>query len=192
MHQNKYMHLIICFLICLGFIQPQTYKISGVILDAKTEKGLNDVNIYIQNTSFGTITDNRGIFQLYLEDYKDSHADINIKIIGYKEEIIHVDFSNNNVDLGRIFLKTQLLEMDVIHIHSHRHSSNQISDISLSGQKLNDNLAGNIAETLSNQPNIGVSSFGTVTSKPILLGAGIKPTSPILSSEPNCIYLSNK
>ena len=170
MHQNKYMHLIICFFICLGLIQPQAYKISGVILDAKTEKELNDVNIYIQDTSFGTITDNRGIFQLFLEDYKDNHADINIKIIGYKEEIIHVDFSNNNVDLGRIFLKTQLLEMDVIHIHSHRHSSNQISDILLSGQKLNDNLAGNIAKTLSNQPNIGVSSFGTVTSKPVLRG----------------------
>ena len=170
MVQYKYIHLIICFLICLGSIRPQAYKVSGVILDAKTEKGLNDVNVYIQNTSFGTITDNRGVFQLYLDDYKDNHADINIKIIGYKEEIIHVDFSNNEVDLGRIFLKTQLLEMDVIHIHSHRHSSNQISDILLSGQKLNDNLSGNIATTLSNQPNIGVSSFGIVTSKPVLRG----------------------
>ena len=47
---------------------------------------------------------------------------------------------------------------------------NQISDISLSGQKLNENLMGNIATTLSNQPNIGVNSYGIVTSKPVLRG----------------------
>ena len=45
-----------------------------------------------------------------------------------------------------------------------------ISDISLSGQTLNDNLTGNIATTLSNQPNIGMNSFGVVTSKPVLRG----------------------
>ena len=49
MLQNKYMHLMICFLICLGFIKPQAYKISGVILDAKTEEGLNNVSIYIKD-----------------------------------------------------------------------------------------------------------------------------------------------
>ena len=170
MLQNKHIYIVICFLICLGFIRSQAYIISGIVLDSKTEEGLNDVNIYIKDTEFGTTTDNRGEFLLYLDDYNDTHADINIKIIGYKEEIIHVDFLNNELDLGIIPLSTQLLEMDVIQIHSHRHSSNQISDILLTGQKLNDNLSGNIATTLSNQPNIGVSSFGIATSKPVLRG----------------------
>ena len=48
--------------------------------------------------------------------------------------------------------------------------SNYHRDISLSGQKLNDNLSANIATTLSNQPNIGVNSFGVAVSKPVMRG----------------------
>ena len=87
-------------------------------------------------------------------------------MIGYKEE--HLQFKlSSKIFLGQIYLISESLELESIHIHSHKNKSTQISDISLSGQKLNENLMGNIATTLSNQPNIGVNSYGIVTSKPV-------------------------
>ncbi len=74
------------------------------------------------------------------------------------------------MEAHQVHMISQSLELESIHVHSHKEQSKQISGFSLSGQKLNDNLRGNIATTLSNQPNIGVSSFGTVTSKPVLRG----------------------
>ena len=162
--------LFLFFVICLSFSFTQAYIISGKVLDSKTEQVLSNVNIYIENSDFGTITDIDGLFILYLDNHLEDSIHLNIKIIGYKEEIFHINLSKPKTDLGEVLLKNQSLELESVHIHSHKHESKQISDISLSGQTLNDNLTGNIATTLSSQPNIGMNSFGVVTSKPVLRG----------------------
>ena len=157
-------------IICLGLSLAQTYSISGLVLDSETKDSIENANVYIYNSDIGTVTDHLGYFVLYLDDQVKEHSNLNIKMIGYEEAVIQLDLSNTEIDLGKIFLHTQLLELDTIHIHSHKSNTTQISDISLSGQILNDNLTGNIATTLSNQPNIGVNSFGSITSKPVLRG----------------------
>ena len=161
---------ILFFSICLSFSLTQAYTVFGTILDADTEDLLSNVNIYIENSELGTVTNDEGYFSLDLNNKMGDSANLNIKIIGYEQKAIQLDLSKNKIDLGVIFLKSELLELDTIHIHSHKNESKQISDILLSGQELDNNLKGNIATTLSNQPNIGVSSFGTVTSKPVLRG----------------------
>jgi iron complex outermembrane receptor protein len=55
-------------------------------------------------------------------------------------------------------------------IHSHNKKLNQISDITIEESEIQENLKVNIASTLSNYPNIGINSFGSVTSKPALRG----------------------
>ena len=161
---------LLFFVICLSCLLAQTYNISGIVLDSETEKPISNVNVYIEDSNAGTTTDYNGYFKLSLNNQLENSAILNIKMIGYEKEVVQLNFSKNKIDLGEVFLKVELLELDVIHIHSHKNKSNQISDISLSGQKLNNNLNGNIATTLSNQPNIGVNSFGAVTSKPVLRG----------------------
>ena len=161
---------LLFFVICLSCLLAQTYNISGIVLDSETEKPISNVNVYIEDSNAGTTTDYNGYFKLSLNNQLENSAILNIKMIGYEKEVVQLNFSKNTIDLGEVFLKVELLELDVIHIHSHKNKSNQISDISLSGQKLNNNLNGNIATTLSNQSNIGVNSFGAVTSKPVLRG----------------------
>ena len=162
--------LLLFFVICLSFSFTQAYIISGKVLNSKTEDPLSNVNVYIKNSDFGTITDVDGLFILYLNNQLEDSIDLNIKIIGYKEEIFHINLSKTKINLGEILLTNQSLELESIHVHSHKKKSKQISDISISGQTLNDNLTGNIATTLSSQPNIGMNSFGVVTSKPVLRG----------------------
>ena len=171
MLRNKFYFISnIYFIVCLGFLWSQTHSISGTILNFETEEPINGVNIYIKNSDIGTITNQEGFFVLYLNEQLENNIDLNIEMIGYKEKNIYIELLKARIDLDIIYLKDKSLKLKSTHIHSHTNKSNQISDISLSGQKLNGNLTGNIATTLSNQPNIGVTSFGAVTSKPVLRG----------------------
>ena len=179
MHKIKRHQLLIIIIICLGYSLSQTSSISGKVLNSETQTPIYNVNIFIRNTNIGTTTDAEGYFNLIWNKQVGGSSELNIKMMGYKELTIPLDVSkskkclgclSSQIDLGEILITNQSLELESIHIHSHKDGSSQISDISLSGQELNDNLSGNIATTLSNQPNIGVNSFGTITSKPVLRG----------------------
>ena len=161
---------LIFIVICLSLSLTQTYSISGIVLDSKTEISINNVSVYIKDSDIGTTTDNQGYFILYLNDQLEKSIDLNIKMIGYEEHILQVDLSKTEINLDAIYIISQSLELESIHIHSYKDQSNQISNISLSGQKLNDNFSGNIATTLFSQPNFGVNSLGNVTSKPVMRG----------------------
>ena len=161
---------LIFFTICLSHLLSQTYSISAIVLDSKTENPIVNANIYIDSSNFGTTTNKDGYFILYLNNQLENKIILTLKMIGYEQKNIELNLLKSEIDLSKIYLKSKSLELESIHIHSHENISTQISDITLAGQKLNDNLTGNIATTLSNQPNIGVSSFGNTTSKPVLRG----------------------
>ena len=163
---NKNIVLSIFFTICLGFLASQTYSIYGIIKDSNTFEPLENVSIYMHDSDFGTTSDSLGYFILSLNETLPDVCHIHIKLIGYREEIIQCGNSN----LGDILLRPESLRGESIYIHSHEHHSSQITDIILNGQKLNENLTGNIATTLSNEPNISTNSFGIVTSKPVVRG----------------------
>ena len=179
MPQGKYIVRNICFVIFLGFLQSQSYSISGKILNSKSKLPVYNVNIFIIDTNIGTTTDKEGYFHLIYSDQLKENRELNIKMMGYEELIIPIDITknkicqgclSNQIDLGEVLIKIESLELESIHIHAHQHKSSQISDVLLSGQKLNENLSLNLASTLTNQPNIGTSSFGVVTAKPVLRG----------------------
>ncbi len=155
-------------MIFLGnFLYSKDYIIVGQILDYKNNQPINSVNIYIQNTTIGTTSDIDGNFKLYLSS-KLNDFNLVFSMIGYKKQILQLKFIEDNIDLKKVILIPRTLELESIHVHSK--INNQISDISLSGQQLNKNIRGNLAETLSNQSNIGVNSFGFITSKPVIRG----------------------
>ena len=166
----KTINFLIFFTICLSVSVSQAYRISGIVLDLETKEPINNVIIYIENSDVGTETNQDGYFKLYLNNYSPNSIRLKIKMIGYEEKSLPIDLSSSEIYLGKLFLIVESLELETIHIHSNKNTSIQISDITLGGQKLNDHLTGNLATTLSNQPNIGVNSFGTVTSKPVLRG----------------------
>ena len=170
MHKIKRHQLLIIVVICLGYSLPQTYSISGKVLNSETKIPVYNVNIFIRDTNIGTTTNAEGYFHLIWNEQVGGSSELNIKMMGYKELTIQLDVSKSKINLGDILITTQSLELESIHIHSHKHKSRQTSDILLSGQKLNDNLSGNIATTLSNQSNIGVNSFGIAVSKPVMRG----------------------
>ena len=154
----------------MGLSLAQTYSISGIVLNSKTKKPIEYSNVFIENYNLGSATDKDGYFLISLNKTNSDNIILNFKMIGFEEKKMTLDLFENRMNIGKIYLIPQDLELKSIHIHSHNNESKQISDINLSGQKLNNNISTNLALTLSNQPNIGVNSFGVVTSKPVLRG----------------------
>ena len=131
---------------------------------------LEDVSIYLENQENGTITDQDGFFSLSLFEPSEKKVKLIIKLIGYEQKTVSINLSSSNIKTGNILIKNVPIEMQAVEIHSHKNEFKQVSDISMSGSKLDQNLKGTIASTLSNQPNIGINSMGSVTAKPALRG----------------------
>ena len=77
----KIMLLSVCsmFTCTLGFGQT----IEGRVLHSETKQPLDNVNVYIKNTEFGTATNNKGEFELHYPSIKSTDS-LTFSIIGYK------------------------------------------------------------------------------------------------------------
>ena len=153
-----------------NFLFSLSTNISGFLFDSETNKPISNANIFIEKYEIGTISDSNGYFFLTVDSINQETVLINFQIIGYKEKKLLIKLLGKKIDLDKILIDKQPIKLETLHIHSHESSSSQISDIIISTSELNENIKGNIALTLSNYPNIGVNSFGSVTSKPALRG----------------------
>lgn len=61
-------------------------KVTGVVLDAKTKEPIETATVYFNNTTRGTITNNKGEFSL---EYSDAiQSPLVISFLGYKKQLI--------------------------------------------------------------------------------------------------------
>lgn len=96
------MNKILLLLLCLYTILPSTYanddevtlnpsdaNIVGHVLDKKTGEHLSYINIYIEGTTIGTMTDATGHY--YLKNLPEGHFKVVMKSIGYQTILQEVD-----------------------------------------------------------------------------------------------------
>ena len=160
--------IVIPFL-CLSFSFSKS-QISGRVLNSKTNLPIYNVSIFIDSSSIGTTTDIDGFFNLKIDKKYVDDEFLNFKMIGYKNLKIPIDLSSENLQLRNIYLDQKILNYEPIQVHSHYETDDLISTISIAGKELNENIKGDLANTLSNESNIGINSIGVVTSKPSLRG----------------------
>ncbi len=87
------------FLLCLlltGMLYAQTYTVSGIVKDAKTNEGLAGVNVVVKGTSVGSITDSNGNFTLQINT---SPAVLVASFIGYLTTEVTVSSTQTNVTI---------------------------------------------------------------------------------------------
>ncbi|MAR14870.1 MAG: hypothetical protein CMG21_00200 [Candidatus Marinimicrobia bacterium] len=161
---------LLVMIILQGFLLSDYSKVFGIVLDSETQSPIENGTVFIKKIDYGTTTDKDGYFQLIINNELEKSINLSIKMIGYEELSILIDSNNNLIDLGTIYLKNNPIELEASHIHSHNDQSKQISDSFIAGLELDENLKSNIAMTLSNYSNIGVNSYGSVTSKPAVRG----------------------
>jgi hypothetical protein len=110
--------LFLLLFICLGIFSFAQFTISGKVTDADTKEALPGASVFAQNTTRGTITDQDGVFHLYLDK---GGYELMISFTGYDSKTIIVQGGDQQFEIQ---LKKSDNSMSEVIIRS----SNEVAD----------------------------------------------------------------
>ena len=150
----------------------QNRKISGTVLSLQTDYPIENVNIFIKDKNIGTSTLRDGSF--YLENIPEIDFELSFSIIGYQDTSFFVISNEEEINIGRLYLRLNVLNFDEINVAAHPELDNaqSLSSISLSGTSIHEKMKGTLAASLSNENGVAITSMGQATARPILRGYG--------------------
>lgn len=106
----KYFLTAACLFGLLLSAQSQNI-VSGTILDSLTREPVPFANVYFANTSFGTMTDERGNFKL--ENFASGKYDLIVSFVGYKTVDRTLNFSES-IKILRIVLQPEAVKLNEV------------------------------------------------------------------------------
>lgn len=162
----------VIFIISASSVLAENYKISGRVLDAKTNEPLIGVNILITQTKLGTVTDVNGNF--ILNNLKEGQYNLRFSYLGYSTinkdivvpsdevENLEIKLNETSIDLSEVIVTGNPFLVETKDLSQ--------SSISLSKLDLIIKSGGTIAEALNFQPGISMRSNGIATGRPVIRG----------------------
>ena len=108
---NKNLLLLVIIFLLPNITLAQFVK--GTVIDAGSEKPLQNANVFIEGTLIGTTTDKSGNFKLHVKE--NFSNPLIISFVGYETETFPVKYFETN-QIVRMTYKTR--EIDEINIHS--------------------------------------------------------------------------
>ena len=98
--------IFLFFIVCYfaGIAQEKTFTILGKVIDSASKQILGGASAFCQNTTYGTITNNEGLFFLRLPN---GGYDLVISYTGYEKKIIRLSNTQANTDTIIIELPQQ-------------------------------------------------------------------------------------
>lgn len=107
----KYVFIGLCLLLSLAvFSQTPKGKVSGTVQDAN--EGIVGATVVVLNTSWGTITDEKGGFELTLPEGKHT---ITVRFVGYETVVKEaVVVGNTAISLGDVMMKNTENQLDAV------------------------------------------------------------------------------
>ena len=106
--KKNYIHFVFLFLLCSTFLQAQ--KLTGYVYDKNLKEPIWDATIYVDGTSYNTITDVNGRFELSVS--RQINAPLVVRHIGYDEVVL--GFRSELPDTIYLQEKTTQLEEIVV------------------------------------------------------------------------------
>ena len=153
----------------LGLLIAQGEAINGSIYSYDKKLPIIEANISVKGSDLGTTTDEKGEFFIELDTI--NNIALLISMMGYQDTTIIIT-NNQNSSFGRIYLKPLVIELNQIHVDSHKdiYQSKSPSSISIFGNKFQKSVKGDLATTLNGESGLAVRSSGQATQRPILRG----------------------
>ena len=117
-------------------------SVKGIVLDDDSKELLKGVFVQIKNTSIGQTTDLNGAF--LMKSSQSGKFVLEIKFAGYETQNIPIELSGKGLELGKIFLFKEVLELQ------------DLSLITLTDDELNDDAssADNISGLLQSSKDV--------------------------------------
>lgn len=105
---------------CVTFMShAQMCTISGKIIDSKTEEPLPQANVFINNTTIGTVSDIRGDFVLSNVRQPGSY-ELVISFVGYNTYKTKLSLSSSQLSIGTVHLIPSATELGTIEVSTSR------------------------------------------------------------------------
>lgn len=163
---NKILYFSLVFSL-IGFtaFSQKGGRIIGGVQDKNTLETLMGVNIVIEGTTFGTITDETGRFNLSLPV---GTYTITASILGYKNEVLfHVEVTSGNDQIINFEMVSQMEALDGVLLTYNRNKSATTTDMitplsvqQLTSQEIKSSPGGNfdVSKVVQTLPGVGLSN----------------------------------
>ena len=144
----------------------QTITLNGKIFSSTDNSPIENANIFVEKTNFGSTSNSSGEFQLFF-DLKDIPNEITIIVdhIGFESTKINYNV-NDSRNLDNIFLNPAVIQIKEVNVLSEKDDF----ELEIKANELTEKLSTDLATTLSYLPNINVLSFGQNATKPVIRG----------------------
>ena len=144
----------------------QTITLNGKIFSSTDNSPIENANIFVEKTNFGSTSNSSGEFQLFF-DIKDISNEITIIVdhIGFESTKINYNV-NDNRNLDDVFLNPSVIQIEEVNVLSEKDDF----ELEIKANELTEKLSTDLATTLSYLPNINVLSFGQNATKPVIRG----------------------
>lgn len=120
------------FVICLSFVCLNVFgqnAIKGFVYDATSTDALMFVNIIIENTKLGTVTDENGYF--IINNVPSGERRLKVQSIGYSDTVIIVNTEKNSTLNLNIHLQRQAKQLQTVEIYGERELARTESRVSV-------------------------------------------------------------
>ena len=111
-------HLVRIVLFIFTSFGCYAQNITGKVLDSKTSEALPFANVFLNNTTIGTVTDTNGEFNL---DVKESgNYELVFSYVGYESYKMKVVVGEETLSIGTIKLVPSEIQLNTIEVSSTR------------------------------------------------------------------------
>lgn len=166
MSNNKLLLALPLLLFSLGLIgQDCSFTLSGRVIDSGTQEPLEYVNIYVEETGGGVITDTLGTF--IISGLCSGHYHLSVSHIGCESQRFHIDLVEDT-EIEYYLDHTDHVLHSVQITATSQPTATQFYE-SLSGQSITDQSKESLAELVAEIPGVSSLKNGGI-SKPIVHG----------------------
>lgn len=110
----KFILLIILLAYTKSICQNNYGNISGKIFDTQTKEGLPNVNIFFSKTTFGTTSNNNGLYSI--KNLPAGKYTLVVSMIGYEPSVKKIEIVKDSFLTMDFFLKSKAVELNTVEI----------------------------------------------------------------------------
>ena len=158
------------FLFLFGTLLSNQSFITGIVVDNEKQIPIHGANVYLEKLGIGTTSQVDGQFKIDQIPYGE--VSVKITMIGFKDVKKSLLIEKNSYDLGIVSLAKDTITIKEIIVDAHHEIKPQelLSNISVSGSRLQENLKSTLAMTLEQETGVSIQTMGQAVAKPVLRG----------------------
>ncbi len=149
-----------------GYSQDCGLVVQGKVLDTSTQLPLSYVNILVQETSSGAVSDDQGNFTLV--GLCPGHYHLQLSHVGCAGVKLHIDLTQDTTLL--VELEHTAESLGTVTVVGEADNFSSQGDVSVDRATIEDNADENLSELLQNEAGVSIIKNGSTISKPVVHG----------------------